>query len=533
MSAVIIGGSGKNNVIKCVVNHHGDERLKVIEMTKEENKLMIKIFVGALIWGHRTLRSRMAVLLCWLFCFALFGSCDGDDSSSAPVTQPTGDGQVYYVSPSGNDANSGDQANPWRTIQHAADSVLSGDTVSIRAGTYAEAVLLTVSGAQNQWITFMAAPDEDVTIQSLQINEGVSFLNISYLTVQGFSVWGIDLAGNNHDIILSHLRIIGGEAGVHFTRGTSGVSPENGPVSLITLEQSLIQGAEYTAVDCTPGPCDSMTFRKFEIANAGRSGESFYGADGLAVERGRDILVEDCFIHDNSGDGIDLNSRDFSGNVYGIVVRRNRVVRNRQNGIKLWGGGRIENNILWGQGNTPVVIGDYPGSYDVVNNTIAYNMWDTSYSERNYAFVAAYPENGSSSRITLTMRNNIFAFNCREALGGPTGLYLGAGVQLASEGYNLFWSREDEEILAEFVPGEQEFSRTAILDGTWATATGQGQGNRAADPLFVAGWPDVDVHLRANSPAVDHGDATDAPSDDLAGNPRPQGDAWDIGAYEQ
>jgi len=251
------------------------------------------------------------------------------------------------------------------------------------------------------------------------------------------------------------------------------------------------------------------------------------------VERGQDILVEDCYIHDNGGDGIDLNSRDFSGNVSGIVVRRNRVVRNHLNGIKLWGGGRIENNILWGQGNTPVVIGAYPGSYEVVNNTIAYNMWDASYSERNYAFAAAYPEDGSSARIDLTLRNNIFAFNCQEDMGGPTGLYLGPGVNLVSEGYNLFWSRADEEILAESAPGEHEFPRTAITDGTWAAATGQGQGNITADPLFVAGWPEVDLRLQANSPAVDHGDATGAPHDDLIGDPRPQGAAWDIGAYER
>jgi len=477
---------------------------------------------------------RMIGLLGLLFCFGLFVSCDdAHDPSSVSVTSPAGDGQIYYVSLSGNDANTGDQMNPWRTVQHAADSVQPGDTVYIRAGTYAEAVMFTVSGAQNARITFTAASGEDVTIRSLEITERISYLSISHLTIEGFSIWGIDLYGNNHDIALSNLRVIGGEAGVHFTRGSSGASPENGPVSLITLEQSLIQGSEYTAVDCTPGPCDDMTFRKLEITDAGRIGESFYGADGLAVERGRDILVEDCFVHDNGGDGIDLNSRDFSGNVSGIVVRRNRVVRNRQNGIKLWGGGRIENNILWGQGNTPVVIGDYVGSYEVVNNTIAYNMWDTSYSDRNYAFVAAYPENGTSSSINLTLRNNIFAFNCREALGGATGLYLGAGVHLVSEGYNLFWSREDEEILAEFVPGDPEFSRAAMLDGTWATATGQGQGNRAADPLFVAGWSGVDLHVRANSPAVDHGDATGAPLDDVSGASRPQGGSWDIGAYER
>lgn len=482
---------------------------------------------------NRSLRSWMVLLLSSLFCFGLFASCDEHDPSSTLITSPTSEGQVYYVSPSGDDANAGDRLNPWRTVQHAADSVQPGDTVYIRAGAYAEEVKFTMSGAQNAQITFTAASGEDVTIRSLEITEGISYLNISHLTIEGFSVWGIDLYGNNHDITLSHLQVNGGEAGVHFTRGSSGASPENGPVSMITLEQSVIQGSEYTAVDCTPGPCDSMIFRTLEIAYAGRSGERFYGADGLAVERGRDILVEDCFIHDNGGDGIDLNSRDFSGHVSGIIARRNRVVRNRQNGIKLWASGRIENNVLWGQGNTPVVVGDYAGSYEVVNNTIAYNMWDASYSDRNYALVAAYPENGSSSSINLTMRNNIFAFNCREALGGATGLYLGAGVHLISEGYNLFWSREDEEILAVFVPGDQEFSRSALLDGTWVAATGQGQGNRAADPLFAAGWPGVDLHLRADSPAIDHGDATSAPPDDVSDAPRPQGGAWDIGAYER
>jgi hypothetical protein len=474
-----------------------------------------------------------AILTYLLFCFVLFGSCNEHDNPSAPITQPTGTGNVYYVSPAGSDLNSGQQGSPWLTIQHAADSVQPGDAVYIRAGVYAEEVMFTVTGAQNKWITFMAAPNEDVTIWSLQITKGISYLNISHLTVQGFSIWGIDLNGNNHDISLSNLRVIGGEAGIHFTHGNSGAAPEDGPVSMITLENCLIQGVEYTAVDCTPGPCDTMTFRKLEISHAGLSGGDSYAADGLAVERGWDILVEDCYIHDNGGDGIDLNSRDISGHVSGIVVRRNRVVRNHQNGIKLWGSGRIENNILWGQGNTPVMLGAYPGSYEVVNNTIAYNMWDASYSQRNYAFVAAYPEIGSSARIDLTLRNNIFAFNCHEAMGGPTGLYLGTGVTLVSEGYNLFWSRADEEILAEFVPGEQEFSRTAMTDGTWATSTGQGQGDITADPLFVAGWSGVDLHLRANSPAVDHGDATGAPHDDLLGDPRPQGAGWDIGAYER
>jgi len=56
-----------------------------------------------------------------------------------------------------------------------------------------------------------------------------------------------------------------------------------------------------------------------------------------------------------------------------------------------------------------------------------------------------------------------------------------------------------------------------------------------ADPLFVGGAnPDVnDYKLQSNSPAIDAGIST-APTvtDDYWGTPRPQGSAYDIGAYE-
>jgi hypothetical protein len=298
------------------------------------------------------------------------------------------------------------------------------------------------------------------------------------------------------------------------------------------VEDSVISNAEGTAVDCTPGPCDRLTFRRLEIYGSGI--EAGYGGDGLAVERGEDILVEDCYVHDNGGDGIDLNSRDEAGNVSGIIVRRNRVVRNHLNGIKLAAGGRIENNVVWGSGR-PVELGLHPGTFEVINNTIAYNMWSGDYGARDYAMVVALPETGTSSANQLTLVNNIFAFNVGPGVGKgtPTGIYLGEGVQL-TEHHNLYWSREDGEIEAQFVTERdppQWFTRAEIADGTWNSLTGQGQGDVTDDPLFVSGWPDVDLHLQAGSPAVDAGSADFAPSVDAEGNPR--GGAPDIGAYER
>ena len=195
----------------------------------------------------------------------------------------------------------------------------------------------------------------------------------------------------------------------------------------------------------------------------------------------------------------------------------------------------MENNLVSGQGLCPVVIGDHTGNYEIINNTIAYNMQTTEYGARDYAFVASYPddETGISAEIALSLVNNIFAFNSCDLIGGPTGIYLGEGVTLVSEGHNLYWSYEDGEIQAQFVAGETWFSRENIDSGAWAIATGQGEGDLTDNPLFNAGLPDLDFHLQDGSPAIDAGTSTGAPSEDIESSPRPQGAGYDIGAYER
>ena len=437
-----------------------------------------------------------------------------------------------HVAPNGNDGNAGTAPAPWRTIKHAADLAQPGDTVCVHAGAYAEGEVITFSrsGTTEGPITFTAAPGEAVAIQSsLELSRSTSYINLLGFAVSRYRIWGVTLIGDNHHVRLSRLNVSGGEAGVHLTEGESGQPPASGPVSDVILEDSVISDVVYTAVDCTPGPCDRVTFRRLEISGSGLA--AGFGGDGLGLEKGRDVLVEDCYIHDNGGDGIDLNSRDKTGNVPGIVVRRNRVVRNHLQGIKLWAGGRMENNIVWGQGINPVMVGKYPSTVEVVSNIIAYNMWDQAFSERDYAFVAAYPEDGVSPPVTLILINNIFAFNTGPQVGDPTGVYFGPGAK-ATEHHNLYWSREDGEIQAEFVKGHDSwFTRADIADGTWSKVTGQGQGDCVADPLFVVGWPQVDLHLKAGSPAMKAGSGSGAPADDIEGHRR--GSQPNIGAYEQ
>ena len=71
----------------------------------------------------------------------------------------------YYVSVTGNDATgTGTLANPWKTIQKAADSMKAGDTCIIRGGTYRETVTMKTSGTSAKPISFQAYKGETVTV---------------------------------------------------------------------------------------------------------------------------------------------------------------------------------------------------------------------------------------------------------------------------------------------------------------------------------------------------------------------------------
>jgi hypothetical protein len=254
------------------------------------------------------------------------------------------------------------------------------------------------------------------------------------------------------------------------------------------------------------------------------------------VERGYPLVVEDTTIRNNGGDGLDLNSRD-RGPTPGVLVRRCIIASNHYNGAKLWGSARLENSLLYDMGLTPLVLGAFANvDLDIVNNTVAYNMV-AGRGTRGWAVdVGSAGGEGepAPTNVKLALHNNLFAFNAYGQPDGQTGLYLAPGVVL-EESNNLYYSREDGEIVAEFVARDEAqggvwFSRAEIADGTWAHWTGQGAGDVTNDPRFVA-MLGGDFHLQANSPAIDAGMLQGAPTDDLERHVR--SGRPDLGAYER
>lgn len=115
-----------------------------------------------------------------------------------------------FVSIDGSDQNDGSAGRPWRTIQHAADIVKAGSTVTVLPGSYtiAETILTTRSGTDTARIRFVSKVKWGAKIRSTIGMPSITWRNNGdYVDIVGF-----DVSGDGNEGIInygSHVRIIG------------------------------------------------------------------------------------------------------------------------------------------------------------------------------------------------------------------------------------------------------------------------------------------------------------------------------------
>jgi hypothetical protein len=84
-------------------------------------------------------------------------------------------GNTYYVAKTGNNSNIGDETYPWLTIQKAATTMVAGDTVYIKAGTYNEQVVPANSGSSGGgYITYANYGTDEVIISGTGLGLGTA-----------------------------------------------------------------------------------------------------------------------------------------------------------------------------------------------------------------------------------------------------------------------------------------------------------------------------------------------------------------------
>jgi len=95
----------------------------------------------------------------------------------------------YYVSPTGNDINNGlSEAQAWKTIQYAANSVSAGDIVTVLPGTYTEKVTISRSGIISNPIIFQGSGMPTITWTGTGYTTGPVIISGSYITITGFNI---------------------------------------------------------------------------------------------------------------------------------------------------------------------------------------------------------------------------------------------------------------------------------------------------------------------------------------------------------
>jgi hypothetical protein len=420
---------------------------------------------------------------------------------------------TYYVSTTtGSNTNPGTEAQPWQTIKKAADTLVAGDTVYIKAGTYQERVAPKNSGTSGNYITYAAYTGDTVTIDgssislSLEDQDGLFVVeNKSYIIISGLNIKNARPNDNNNGIYVDSSSYITIEKNYTYNTVSSGIGVWDS--DHITIDGNEVELA------CNDGEQECITVSTtdtFEIKNnhVHDSGPGTMGGEGIDAKDGStngkiyknhvhhikrlgiyvdswdkltsQIEVYQNVVHDCADDAFTL-AAESGGLLENIKIYNNIAYNNLYNGISI-------------SANGEAIYSHPMKNIYVVNNTF-YNNGDSTWGG------GVLIENPEADDVVI--RNNICSQN---------GF---SQIQVEASGKNLTIDHN-------------------LIDGYrgYATET-YGTDYVTGDPLFVSPSGAVpDFQLQQNSPAIDKGSSSDAPADDYEGNVRPYGSGYDIGAYE-
>jgi Periplasmic copper-binding protein (NosD) len=223
----------------------------------------------------RTRSKWTALVLCALFLLVATAAHAGSPRPDTfvrllPPPLPVSHGQKFYVATSGNDENPGTFDRPWRTIQHAADSLEPGQSALVRGGTYLEDVRVTRNGTADEPITITNYPFERPVVQSpnppgrlvgaLEDSYPFEIDSASYLRVHGFviqdatgpSTADVYFAQGAHDVELSGNDIrksadqgVYGERTTHDLQILANKIHDNGPSPIHQSHGIYLEGVDH------------------------------------------------------------------------------------------------------------------------------------------------------------------------------------------------------------------------------------------------------------------------------------------------
>jgi parallel beta-helix repeat protein len=425
----------------------------------------------------------------------------------------------YFVATNGLDSNPGTMTSPFATLNRAAQAAAPGDTVNVRGGTYLlqQPQWLGNSGTAAARIVFQSYPGETAILDGSQLPANTDALSIGgqYVDLKGFEVRnathnGIVVWGGSHDRILNDVVHDNQYSGIY-----SGYSSPN-VVSDITV--------------------DGNTVYHNALMNSAKTLASWPAA--LVGQRVANYTVTNNTVYDNYGEGIDFVLGDgglasgntlhdnysvemYLDNASHVTLQQNLIyTTNDPTYYRSWGA--VTGPAASFQVANETYSDSNPCDHDTIINNIAIGgHWNFRYG--NY-------KSGGGLRDFVVANNTFYS-----ASGSMLSIDADAGHTNTVFSNNLFYQTNGHPMVQ--FNGTAGLSNLSFSYNLWyggSAGPAAGPGDVNANPLLAnpGGTQATDYRLLGNSPAIDTGVTVPAVTTDYFGTGRPQGVAYDIGAYE-
>ncbi len=375
---------------------------------------------------------------------------------------------TYYVAPIGNDANSGSDLTPFKTIQRGIRALGAGDTLYIRGGVYPEQInsnslTIPTGSSWNDAPVISAYSGESVVLQPAGSAEIVNLAHpyIKYVVFKDLILDGSGLQ-----------RTCANGYGCSF-----GVSVTNG-ANHVRFTNTEVKNVAGSGILMTRGSSTIPTSIEFIGCNVHHNGLESRDHGFYFATSGN--LVRNCKVHDNAGFGIHI----YTGNT--SVTADNNTID----------GNDVYNNALT-SGSAPGILVDNGTGNLVMNNIVRLN--------KNGIQVGNQWTSAATASLTKVYNNTVYN-------------------NLPGLGIDIFTSSSQAEVKNNIV-----YKNGGTIGNKGASTVMSN--NLLTDPKFVDELGG-NFKLQSTSPAVNQGVILSLVPTDLAGVTRPQLGTHDMGAYE-
>ena len=314
----------------------------------------------------------------------------------------------YYISPVGNNANSGTSTiSPWKTIQYALNQANDGDILHVMAGTYTGKLTWNDGGVAGNYITLQNYNSDVVILEGSTIGNNQSLMyieNKNYIKIDGLKFTGhngsyqpiINLYGSCSNIEITNCEFYGTDCDESYA-----ILCEGSGDNILIQNNYMHDLMGFNAAGILFVGSHVVTpFSNITVSDNHLQTVEPAPSEGIALNGNiNGFLISNNLLEDINNIGIVMiGGEDW--------VNTNDAVNFARNGV-CKGNTVIDANSIYGGGYAAGVYVDGGKDIIVENNTITGSDVGLEIGCENQGFIAEY----------ITVRNNIIYKNEKAGLG--------------------------------------------------------------------------------------------------------------------